>query len=98
MGWWRPREVSGCLLYTSVLQYDSTGTPYDLRAVAAALMYDDMINGWIENAEIDEIYAQLQGLSLLVGGEDEEDVYKRQAQRLRAALPPAKGGPPPALH
>ena len=37
---------------SAVLQYDSTGTPYDLRAVAAALMYDDMINGWIENAEI----------------------------------------------
>lgn len=37
---------------SKVLQYDSTGTPYDLRAVAAALLYDDRINSWIENAEI----------------------------------------------
>ena len=36
----------------SVMQYDSTGTPYDLRAVAAALLYDDQINGWIAGAEI----------------------------------------------
>ena len=36
----------------SVLQYDSTGTPYNLRAVAAALLYDDQINGWISDAEI----------------------------------------------
>lgn len=36
----------------SVLQYDSTGTPYNLRAVAAALLYDDQINGWISGAEI----------------------------------------------
>ena len=36
----------------AVLQYDSTGTPYNLRAVAAALLYDDQINGWISDAEI----------------------------------------------
>ena len=35
-----------------VMQYDSTGTPYSLRAVAAALLYDDQINGWIASAEV----------------------------------------------
>ncbi len=34
-----------------VLQFDSTGTPYTIRAVAAANLYEARLNGWIENAE-----------------------------------------------
>ena len=34
-----------------VMQFDSAGTPYTIRAVVAANLYNDRFSGWIENAE-----------------------------------------------
>ena len=37
---------------THVMSYDNNGEPYNPRALASAALFDNMMNGWFEEAEM----------------------------------------------